>query len=286
MPITCVVGRGANLRDRNINMNAKHLLAAGATTVALAVGTSTAQAAADTGSAPGKPTVVLVHGAFAGSDSWNAVAAALAAKGYTVVAAANPLRSVRGDAAYVQSLTSSIAGPVVLVGHSYGGTVIANAADGQRNILALVFVGAFAPEKGETVIELAGRYPGGTLGEALAPPVALPDGGKDLYIDQARFHAQFAADVPAASAKLMAATQRPVAEAALTEPSGDPAWKTIPSWFIYGMADKNIPPAAMKFMAVRAGARKIVEIPRASHVPNVSHPAEIAQLIDEAATAR
>lgn len=149
--------------------------------------------------------------------------------------------SVRNYAAYVRSLASSIAGPVVLVGHSYGGTVIANAANGQQNIKALVFVGAFATDKGETVIELSGRYPGGTLGAALAPAVLLADGGKDLYIEQSKFHAQFAADVPAQSARLMAATQRPIAEAALIEASGEPAWKSIPSWFIYGTADKNIP---------------------------------------------
>ncbi|AKJ27297.1 alpha/beta hydrolase [Caldimonas brevitalea] len=261
-------------------------MAASAAAVSISLCAGAAQAAPGDATSPGKPTVVLVHGAFAGSDSWNAVAAALGAKGYTVVAAANPLRSVSGDAAYVRALASSIAAPVVLVGHSYGGTVIANAATGLKNVKALVFVGAFAPDKGETVIELSGRYPGSTLGDALAPPVPLGGGGKDLYIDQAKFHAQFAADVPAPTARLMAATQRPVAEAALTEPSGDPAWKTIPSWFIFGTADKNIPPAAMKFMAVRAGARKIVEIPKASHVPNVSHPAEIAQLIEEAAAAK
>lgn len=260
-------------------MNAKQVIAAAASSLGLAA----ASAGADAATA--RPTVVLVHGAFAGSDSWNGVAAALGAKGYTVMAAANPLRSVSGDAAYVRALASSIAGPVILVGHSYGGTVIANAAMGPANIKALVFVGAFAPDKGETVIELSGRYPGGTLGEALAPPVLLADGGKDLYIDQAKFHAQFAADVEAPSARLMAATQRPIAEAALIEPSGEPAWKSLPSWFIYGTADKNIPPAAMKFMAVRAGARKIVELPGASHVPNVSQPAAIAALIDEAAKA-
>lgn len=267
-------------------MNMKKILAAGITAALMSLISAPGTAVAQNASRTAKPTVVLVHGAFAGSDSWNGVAAKLALKGYTVIAAANPLRSVSGDAAYVRSLTANIAGPVVLVGHSYGGTVIANAAGGQPNVKALVFVGAFAPEKGETVIELSGRYPGSTLGAALAPPIALPGGGKDLYIDQSKFHAQFAADVPAQSARLMAVTQRPVAEAALLEPSGDPAWKSIPSWFIYGTADKNIPPAAMKFMAQRAGARKIVELPGASHVPNVSQAAAIAQLIEEAASAK
>jgi pimeloyl-ACP methyl ester carboxylesterase len=202
-----------------------------------------------------------------------------------VVSAANPLRSVSGDAAYVGALASSIAGPVVMVGHSYGGTVISNAALGKANVKALVYVGAFAPDQGETVLSLAGLYPGSTLGDTLAPPVALADGSKDFYIQQSRFHQQFAADVPAHEAKLMAATQRPIADKALTEVSGAPAWRAIPSWFIYGSADKNIPPAALNFMALRAQGRKIVEIPHASHVPQVSHPAAVARLIEEAASA-
>lgn len=266
-------------------MDATKIIAVGA--AAVSMGTiATAQAASTEAASAGKPTVVLVHGAFAGSDSWNAVTAELGAKGFTVIAAANPLRSVSGDAAYVRALTASIPSPVILVGHSYGGTVISNAATGLKNVKALVYVGAFAPDKGETVLELSGKYPGGTLGEALAAPVSLVDGGKDFYIEQAKFHAQFAADVPAQVARLMAATQRPIAEAALMEASGEPAWKSIPSWFIYGTADKNIPPAAMKFMAVRAGGKKIVELPNASHVPNVSQPEQIAKLIVEAATAR
>ncbi|KQZ69170.1 alpha/beta hydrolase [Rhodanobacter sp. Root561] len=233
-----------------------------------------------------KPTVVLVHGAFADSSSWNGVIKRLHDKGYTVIAAANELRSVNGDAVAVTSLVKSIHGPVVLVGHSYGGPVISVAATGQDNVKALVYVAAFAPEVGENAAELSGRFPGSSLGSALAPPVELADGGKDLYIEQDKFHAQFAADVPAAQASLMAVGQRPVTDAALHEASTSAAWKSIPSWFIYGSADLNIPPAAQAFMAKRAHSRKTVVIKGASHVVMVSHPAEVAALIEQAAQAR
>lgn len=232
-----------------------------------------------------KPTVVLVHGAFADSSSWNGVIQQLHRKGYKVIAAANELRSVKGDAASVTSLLKSIQGPVVLVGHSYGGPVISEAATDQDNVKALVYVAAFAPEVGENAAELSGRFPGSSLGPALAPPVALADGGKDLYIEQDKFHAQFAADVPAAQAALMAVGQRPVTDAALHEASTSAAWKTIPSWFVYGSADLNIPPAAQAFMAKRAHSRKTVVVKGASHVVMVSHPAEVAALIEQAAQA-
>jgi pimeloyl-ACP methyl ester carboxylesterase len=232
-----------------------------------------------------KPTVVLVHGAFAESSSWNGVAANLLQQGYPLVAVANPLRSLTADADYVASLVKQTSGPVVLVGHSYGGAVISNAVQDNTNVTALVYVAAFAPEQGETVLELSGRYPGSTLGPTLAAPVVLKDGNKDLYIKQDKFGEQFAADVPAADAVLMAATQRPVTELALTEPAGKPAWHTVPSWAIYGTADKNIPAVAMKFMAQRAKAKKIVEVPDASHVVMTSHPDKVAALIVEAATA-
>ena len=233
-----------------------------------------------------KPTIVLVHGAFAESSSWNGVVAELLAEGYPVVAAANPLRGVKNDADYVATIVKAIKSPVVLVGHSYGGSVITNAANGNANVKALVYVAAFAPEKGESALELSGRYPGATLGPTLAPPVALPDGGKDLYIQQDKFGAQFAADVPASQSRLDAATQRPIAEAALAEPSGAPAWKSIPSWHIYGDADKNIPAAAMAFMAQRAGSRETVVLKGASHVPMVSNPAAVAGIIRRAASAK
>jgi pimeloyl-ACP methyl ester carboxylesterase len=243
--------------------------------------------AANAHSAPPAPTknvtVVLVHGAFAESASWNAVIPKLLARGYRVVAEANPLRGLKSDSEYLAALLASIPGPIVLVGHSYGGSVITNAATGNGNVKALVYIDGTAPDVGESAADLSGKFPGGTLGSALAPAVPLPDGGEDLYIVQEKFRAQFAADVPVAEAKLMFATQRPVTDAALKEASGAPAWKTIPSWFIYGSLDKNIPPAAHVFMAKRAGAKEIVEVKGGSHVVMMSHPDEVAKMIARAA---
>lgn len=233
-----------------------------------------------------KPTIVLVHGAFADASSWNGVVKILQKDGYFVIAAANPLRGVKNDGTYIASLVADLKEPVVLVGHSYGGNVITEAANGHSNVKALVYVSAFAPDSGETVAELAGKFPGSTLGQALAPPAELGDGGKDLYILQNKFPAQFAADVPSGQAALMAATQRPIAEAALNEKSGDAAWKNIPSWFIYGDADKNIPPQAMAFMAKRALAKDVVIVKGGSHVVMVSHPDMVAKLIEKAALAK
>jgi pimeloyl-ACP methyl ester carboxylesterase len=230
-----------------------------------------------------KPTVVLVHGAFAESSSWNPVIAKLLAKGYPVVAVANPLRGVKSDASYVASMLDAISGPVILVGHSYGGNVISVAATGKSNVKALVYVSGLAPDLGESASALVGKFPGSTLGPTLAPPVTLADGSKDLYILQDKFHAQFAADVPAREAKLMAATQRPIVAAAFDEPAGAPAWKTIPSWFLYGSLDKNIPPAVHAFLAKRAGAKETVEVKGASHVVMMSHPDALLKLIDDAA---
>jgi pimeloyl-ACP methyl ester carboxylesterase len=240
--------------------------------------------AAPSGAAPAlKPTIVLVHGAFAESASWNGVVDELAKDGYPVVAAANPLRGVASDAASVAALLKSIKGPVVLVGHSYGGAVISAAANGAANVQALVFVAAFSPEAGESCLALTGKFPGSTLPPTLAPAVALAEGGEDLFIQQDKFAHQFAADVPAAQARTMAATQRPIMSAALAEAAGAPAWKTIPSWAIYGSGDLNIPPAAMAWMAERAHSKKTVVVSGASHVVMVSHPREVAALIKLAA---
>jgi pimeloyl-ACP methyl ester carboxylesterase len=232
---------------------------------------------------PSQPTIVLVHGAFADSSSWNGVVSILQKDGYKTVAAANPLRSLAGDARYVSDVVAGIEGPVVLVGHSYGGQVISTAANGQRNVKALVYVAAFAPDAGEAVAELAGKFPGGTLGAALAPPVKLGSGGVDLSIDQAKFREQFAHDVPAADAALMAAGQRPITEAALTEKSGAPAWKSLPSYFVYGDGDKNIPAKALGFMAERADSKRTIVVKNASHVVMVSNPQVVAELIEQAA---
>jgi pimeloyl-ACP methyl ester carboxylesterase len=250
---------------------------------AIAGMTSTTQAAPPASS---DITIVLVHGAFAESSSWDEVIPKLVDHGYSVVAVANPLRSLRTDSEYVSSVLATIKGPIVLVGHSYGGSVITNAAVGHSNVKALVYVDGTAPDVGESTAGLSGQFPGGTLGPALAAPVPLPDGNKDLYIMREKYRSQFAADVSVAQAELMFATQRPVTEAALHEASGPPAWKTIPSWFIYGELDKNIPPAAHVFMAKRAGAKEIIEVKTASHVVMISHPDDVAQLIDRAAQSR
>lgn len=233
---------------------------------------------------PDKPTIVLVHGAFADTSSWNGVVGILEKDGYPVLAVANPLRGVKGDSEYLADILRTIKSPVILVGHSYAGFVITNAANGTANVKALVYVDAFAPELGETAIVLSGKFPGSTLGQALASPVSLTNGGKDIYIQPEKFRDQFAADVSAADAELMAAAQRPVTEAALNEPSSDPAWKTIPSWFVYGDEDKNIPPAALAFMAERAHSRQTVVVKGGSHVTLVSNPKPVAQLIESAAT--
>ncbi|MER8575061.1 alpha/beta hydrolase [Mesorhizobium sp. M1338] len=233
-----------------------------------------------------KPTVVLVHGAFADTSSWNRVIEILEKDGYPVVAVANPLRGVRNDAKYVADILSGIGSPVVLVGHSYGGSIISEAANSDANVKALVYVAAFAPEAGETAAGLSGKFPGSTLGPTLAPPVSLSGGGKDLYIQQDKFHDQFAADVSDAEAKLMAATQRPITEAALNEPQTAPAWKTMPTWFIYGDKDRNIPPQAFAFMAARAHSRQTVVVKSASHVVMVSNPEPVARLIESAAAAK
>lgn len=233
-----------------------------------------------------KPTIVLVHGAFADSSSWNGVITRLEHDGYPVIAAANPLRGLDSDSTYVSSLLDTIAGPVILVGHSYGGAVITNAALGHANVKALVYIAAFAPDQGESALGLTGMNPGSQLGAALVvrPYAVTGGGGADGYVDQAKFHAVFAADVPAAAADLMAAEQRPVALAALQGPSGAPAWKTLPSWYLVAGADQAIPAATEKFMAERAGAHTVV-IPNASHAVMVSHPDKTEDLIVQAAKA-
>ncbi|MEW2514535.1 alpha/beta hydrolase [Streptomyces sp. NPDC046870] len=250
----------------------------------LTVTTPASAARAEHRAAGEKPTVVLVHGAFADASSWNGVVKRLQHEGYQVVAPANPLRGLADDAAYVRSVLASAKGPVVLVGHSYGGAVISEAATGDPNVKALVYIGAFLPDKGESALELSNKFPGSTLGENLNPVTfPLPGGGTgtDLYIKADKFHDQFAADVPKATTDLMAATQRPIAASALEEKATEPAWKTIPSFDLVTTQDKNIPPAAQRFMAERAHAHT-VEI-AASHAVSVSQPAAVADLIEHAA---
>ncbi|MFF5083299.1 alpha/beta fold hydrolase [Actinoplanes sp. NPDC000266] len=231
-----------------------------------------------------KPTIVLVHGAFAESASWNGVIEGLREAGFPAIALANPLRGVSNDAGYLKATLASVSGDVVLVGHSYGGMVITNAAEGNPNIKALVYVGAFAPDAGESAGDLAGKYPGSSLGETLNP-VALPGGGTDLYIKQDLYHHQFAADSPAEDAAVWAVTQRPITDAALGEKSAQAAWKTIPSWFLFGSDDLNIPVAAHRFMAERAGSKRTVELAGGSHTVAIPEAAQLVELIKEAAAA-
>ena len=228
-------------------------------------------------------TVVFVHGAFAESTGWHGVAHRLHAAGHPVIAAANPLRGVAGDAAWVSDLVRTIHGSVVLVGHSYGGAVITNVDADAADITGLVYVAAFAPDEGETCNENAQRFPGSTLGEAVQV-VPRGDGGPDLLIARDRFHEQFCADVPADVAGWMAATQRPTALAAFEEPSGpDPLWKHVPSSFVIAGEDRNIPPELQRFFAERSNAAKVVDIAGASHAVFISHPEETADVIALAA---
>jgi pimeloyl-ACP methyl ester carboxylesterase len=229
------------------------------------------------------PTIVLVHGAFAESSSWDRVVDPLLDAGHPVIAAANPLRGLAADAQSVSDVVRSIEGPVVLVAHSYGGAVITNVDPDAGDIAGLVYVAGFAPLGGESCFELSAVFPGSTLGDALQ---AIPrsDATTDLRIVDELYHDQFCADVPAAQAARMAVTQRPVTQEALVEQSGPrPLWRDVPSWFIFGEEDRNIPKALEHYMAERAHARRTIEIPGASHAVPVAHPGATAHLILEAA---
>lgn len=230
-------------------------------------------------------TVVLVHGAFAENSSWSGVMGRLAQDGVRASAVANPLRSLTGDAGYVADLVRGVDGPVVLVGHSYGGMVITQAAVGAGNVRALVYVGAFAPDTGESAAQLTDLYPGSSLGAAVSG-IPLTSGGTDLSIRPELFHEQFCADADEATGSLMAATQRAITDLALSEPlpTRTPAWRSVPSWFVYGGADRNIPPAALAFFAARAGSRGTTVVEDASHAVGVSRPDAVARTILAAIT--
>ena len=234
-----------------------------------------------------KPTIVLVHGAFAESASWDGVIEPLLEAGHPVIAAANPLRYLAADAASVGDLVRTIDGPVVLVAHSYGGAVISNVPADAGEITGLVYVNGFAPDPGESCFQLAGMFPGSMLGEDTSRPVPQSDGTTDLYIVQDRFHELFCQDVPAPQAARMAATQRPATQEALVAPSGErPLWRELPSWFVIGDEDRIIPPALHRFMAERAGAQRTLEIPGASYALSVSQPQATVDLILEAVALR
>ncbi len=231
----------------------------------------------------GRPTVVLAHGAFAESSSWDKVVTLLQHQGHHVVSVAVPLRGVASDAAYLSDVVRTIDGPIVLVGHSYGGAVISSTDSSAGDIRALVYVAAFAGDTGESCAGLSGKFPGSTLGPTLTF-VPLSTGGQDLYIDQDKYHHQFCADVNDKTAAQMAASQRPILESALGEPFGpDPLWKSTPSWFIWGELDYNIPAQAHAFMAERANAHEAIEVAGASHVVGITHAKTTARVITDAA---
>ena len=232
-----------------------------------------------------KPTIVLEHGAFADASGWNAVIHTLQKRGYTVLAPANPLRGLAGDTEYLKSFLATVTGPVVLVGHSYGGAVITGAATGNPAVKALVYIAAYAPAEGESVAQATAL--GGGSSELLQHVIARPfpgaaPGDADAYLDPAFFRQVLAQDLPAAQAAQMAAAQRPAAFATLAQPASAPAWRTIPSWYLVARDDRTIPPQAERAMAARAGAHT-VEID-SSHAAMISHPRAVSDLILDAAT--
>src|ERR671936_1627937 len=232
-------------------------------------------------------TGVLVHGAFADSSSWDGVIERLQAAGLQVTAAPNPLRGISHDSAYVASFIKQVSGPVLAVGHSYGGAVISNAATGLGNVVGLVFVAAFAPDEGERLGEVTAGSRDSVLGTAqVALQYPTPDGAgtaTELAIDPAKLHDVFAADLPPAQAAVLAATQRPVSELAFSQPSGPPAWKALPSWAVVATGDKAAGTDVVRSMAERAGAT-MIEV-EGSHVIMISQPDVVAEVILTAAAA-
>jgi pimeloyl-ACP methyl ester carboxylesterase len=235
----------------------------------------------------GAPTVVLVHGAFADSSSWNGVIELLQAKGVRVTAAANPLRGISIDSDYVAAVLDETPGPVVAVGHSYGGAVITNAAKRAKNVVGLVYVAAFAPEEGQKLADATADSKDSVLNSALVSlHYPSPNGGEpgvEFAIDPEKFHDAFAADLPPDQTAVMAATQRPVAELAFSEETGPPAWKDLPSWTVLATGDKAAGTDLIRSMAERAGAT-ITEV-EGSHVIMISQPQAVADVILEAVAA-
>lgn len=246
---------------------------------------------ADASYAPGtRPTVILIHGAWADSLSWHGVIQRLQHDGYTVIAAPNPLGGLQQDSETVSDLLQTIQGPIVVVGHSYGGAVMTNAAYGNPNVKALVDVDGFLPAQGESVFQLTGAQPGSCLTSepqsdlfnAVAVPGA-PTGDDDLYVKASVFDSCFANDLSPAQAQIAEAAQRPLLASAGTDVSGPPAWKSIPTWDVVGTIDKVIPPAEQLYMAHRADAH-VIEV-RAGHLSMVSQPATVTAVIEAAAHA-
>ncbi|MFJ4985880.1 alpha/beta fold hydrolase [Streptomyces sp. NPDC088732] len=264
-----------------------HLTAAACATVLCAA--AAAPAAADGhgggGTSSGKPTVVLVHGAFADGSSWNGVVERLEQRGYTVMAPANPLRGLHNDATYISSVLDSIKGPVVLAGHSYGGAVISSAAAGHSQVKALVYINALMPDVGESGASLAARFPSALATATRSVPYQEGHGqsGTDLYLKRDKVHPVFAACLPESQAELLGITQRPAATTAFSETAQVAAWKTIPSWAMVGRQDMTINPEQERFQARRAHSHT-VEI-NSCHVSLIAHPEAVADLIQQAATA-
>jgi len=267
------------------------VLGAATTLLASAATAATADTAITTHPAAGpKATIVLVHGAWADSNGWDTEITTLTGLGYTVVPIANPLRGLSSDSDYVRARLEQISGPIVLVGHSYGGAVITNAARGVANVKALVYVAAFAPAEGESLATIlpADRYPGSHLDPSKLDVVPVPNpaapGGQDvdLYIKATDFRDIFAGDVSTHEAMLQAATQRPFANTAFTQPSGAPAWASIPSWDLISIDDHAISPAGQRFMAQRMHATTTAV--HSAHDIMISHPAAVDQIILRAAT--
>jgi pimeloyl-ACP methyl ester carboxylesterase len=234
--------------------------------------------------ADSRPTVALVHGAFADSSGWNDVVGQLRAAGIAVQVISNPLRGISADAAYVASAIRQITGPVLAVGHSYGGAIITNAAPQAANVVGLVYVAAFAPDEGEALGDIEGDSKDSVLNTALLQ-LQYPTGqgtetAVEFAIDPAKFHAAFAADLPEEQAAIMAATQRPVAAAAFTESNGAPGWKNLPSWAVVATGDKAAGSDVVRSMAQRAGAA-ITEV-EGSHVIMMSQPQAVTDVIRQA----
>jgi pimeloyl-ACP methyl ester carboxylesterase len=233
------------------------------------------------------PTVVLVHGAFADASSWNGVIGRLQAKDVNVMAPANPLRGIAADSAYIETVFQETPGPVIAVGHSYGGAVVTNAAAKAKNVVGLVFVAAFAPDEGEALGEVEAGSKDSVLNSTLVTHhYPTEDGGEpgvEFAVDPAKFHDTVAADLPEDETALMAATQRPVAEPAFSEPNGPPAWKDRPSWAVVATGDKAAGADVTRSMAERAGAT-ITEV-EGSHVIMVSQPEAVTDVILEAVEA-
>ena len=225
-----------------------------------------------------KPAIVLVHGAFADGSSWQRIIPLLERDGYTVTAVQNPLTSLSDDIATTKRVIDAQTGDVVVVGHSYGGSVITGAAAGNPHVKALVYLAAYAPEAGETIGALTGKFAPPPLITAL-----VPDTAGFLYIDRAKLHDVFAKDVSDAEARMLAVTQKPLAKVTFDQSVDNVAWKTIPSWYLVSQEDQAINPEMERFMSKRMGA-KTTEI-KASHVSFISHPQEVTQLIESAATA-